>query len=177
MGCFFFLRFLFLSLSELPRLDSALGFLELGVNAPGEDVRFRGHAESEGVTRRVGVDAVGVECLSMVVLTVTRCSLIEQIHVTETVGDYCYSSPPHTASECRSTSLSTPPSDPPFTAQERPASRVAFRPVSQRLIQSTCLMLTQSPSPPPKQHMTFFPSLLSLHHPAHTYAPVLPWPS
>lgn len=56
MGCFFFLRFLFLSLSELPWLGSALGFLELGVNAVGEDVRLRKDAESGGVTRRVGVE-------------------------------------------------------------------------------------------------------------------------
>jgi hypothetical protein len=56
MGCFFFLRFLFLSLSELPRLGSALSFLALGVNAPGDDVRFREDAGSEEVTRRVGVE-------------------------------------------------------------------------------------------------------------------------
>lgn len=55
MGCFFFLLFLFLSLSELPRLGSALGFLVLGVNALGEDVRLRKDAGSEGETRRVGV--------------------------------------------------------------------------------------------------------------------------
>lgn len=56
MGCFFFLLLLFLSLSELPRLGSALVFLALGVNALGEDVRLRKDAGSEGETRRVGVE-------------------------------------------------------------------------------------------------------------------------
>lgn len=60
MGCFFFLLFLFLSLSKLPRLSSALDFLAVGVNALGEDVRLRKDAESEGETRRVGVEHLSI---------------------------------------------------------------------------------------------------------------------
>lgn len=140
MGCFFFLLFLFLSLSELPRLGSALSFLALGVDPLGEDVRFRKDVGSEGETRRVGVEHLSMGYLLS--LAVTRlCWLNQNTRDWNHLWSQRSHLKVHIVQECLSTSR-----------------------------------LCQSPSPP-KRYMAFFPSLPSLRHLAHAYAPILPWRS